>query len=153
MTPYSTSTPSANDKSVERRWYVIDAAGQTLGRFASQIAHILRGKHKPYYTPHVDCGDYVVVINAAEIEIDPKRRDRKEYYHNTQYPGGARFKSFTNVMAEKPEFAITHAVKGMLPKNALGRDMLKKLRVYAGNNHEQTAQQPVEYRLPYNSKK
>ncbi len=153
MTPYTKSTTSAKAENIERKWFIIDAKGQTLGRFATQIATLLRGKNKPFYTPHVDCGDYVIVINAKDIEIHAKRRDKKEYYHNTLYPGGARFQSFTKVNVEKPEFAIEHAVKGMLPKNSLGAVLLKKLRVYGGSEHDHAAQQPIAYTLPYDTRK
>jgi large subunit ribosomal protein L13 len=149
MTPYTTSTKSANAKMVEHKWLIVDAAGQNIGRLSSQVARLLRGKHKAYYTPHVDCGDYVIVINASQATMAQKRAESKEYYRNTLYPGGARFTSFKSVMASKPEFAIEHAVRGMLPKNSLGEQMSKKLRVYAGAEHEHAAQQPVVYPLPY----
>jgi large subunit ribosomal protein L13 len=153
MTPYSKQTASANNQTVEHKWLVVDAANQTLGRLAAQVAQLLRGKHKTHYTPHVDCGDYVIVVNASKIYIDPKREERKEYFHNTLYPGGGRFRSYAKLKAEKPEEIIELAVAGMLPKTSLGKAIIKKLRVYAGAEHDNAAQQPVEFKLTYDSKK
>jgi large subunit ribosomal protein L13 len=153
MTPYTLSTASAKPESVERKWLVVDAANQTLGRLASQVAHLLRGKHKASYTPHVDCGDYVIVINASHIHLEAKRAERKEYYHNTLYPGGARFRSFQKLQKEKPEEIIELAVKGMLPKNSLGKQMGMKLHVYAGAEHNNAAQKPIPYALKFDSAK
>lgn len=130
-------TEEANQK-----WYVVDATGKTLGRIASQIAHIIRGKHKPIFTTNADVGDYVVVINAEKVVVTGKRVELKEYYHNTQYPGGARFESFKDVMKRKPTAIVEHAVKGMLPHNRLGRQMIKKLKVYTGSSHPHSAQSP-----------
>jgi large subunit ribosomal protein L13 len=132
---------------VNQKWYVVDAAGKTLGRIASQIAHIIRGKHKPTFTPNADVGDYVVVINAEKVVVTGKRQELKEYYHNTQYPGGARFESFKDVLGRKPTAVVEHAVKGMLPHNRLGRQMFKKLKVYTGSSHPHSAQSPESLAL------
>lgn len=152
MTPYTKSTKSATEAIIEHKWLVVDAAGQNIGRLAAQVATLLRGKHKAYYTPHADCGDYVIVINAAEATMAPKRAEKKEYFRNTLYPGGARFKSYQEVKQTNPAFAIEHAVRGMLPKTSLGDKLVKKLRVVNGAEHEHAAQQPVAYPLPYNFK-
>lgn len=135
-------TISAKESEVEKNWWVIDATGQTLGRLASRVAFVLRGKHKPLFTPHIDCGDFVVVINADKIELAPKRAEMKEYFHYTGYPGGQRVKSFQQMMQSHPDRVIESAVKGMLPKNRLGRRLIKKLKVYAGAEHPHQAQQP-----------
>lgn len=135
-------TKSFRNEDVQRQWWLVDAEGMTLGRLATQVARILRGKHQPFYTPHIDNGDFVIVINAQKIKLHPKRIEKKEYYHNTLYPGGARFKSFKEMMATKPDYIIKHAVMGMLPKNILGRKIIKKLKVYAGTEHPHSAQKP-----------
>ena len=132
--------PKAAD--ITRKWYVVDAEGLALGRVASQVANILRGKNKPIYTPHVDTGDYVIIINASKVILTGKKLDQKIYYHHSGYVGGLKETKYRKLMAEKPEFAIKHAVVGMLPKGPLGRKMLKKLRVYAGPTHNHEAQQP-----------
>ena len=132
----------ANAQNVERNWYIVDADGMTLGRLASQVAAILRGKNKPTFTPHVDCGDHVVVINAAKVVLTGKKLDQKVYYHHSGFAGGLKETKYRKLMAEKPEFAVKHAVIGMLPKGPLGRQMARKLRVYAGAEHEHEAQQP-----------
>ena len=132
----------ANAQNVERKWYVVDAAGMTLGRLASQVAAILRGKNKPTFTPHFDAGDFVIIINASKVEMTGKKLDQKYYYHHSGYPGGLKSISYRKLMAEKPEFAVKHAIVGMLPKGPLGRQMARKLRVYAGPEHEHAAQQP-----------
>ena len=132
----------AKPHEVERKWYVIDAEGKTLGRLATEAATILRGKNKPIYTPHVDTGDYVIVVNAEKVEVTGKKRKEKIYKHHTGYPGGLREISFEKLQAKKPEEIIRHAVKGMLPDGALGRKMLKKLKVYAGPEHNHAAQKP-----------
>ncbi|MCS7177341.1 MAG: 50S ribosomal protein L13 [Candidatus Kapabacteria bacterium] len=149
LQPSGGITKSVRRDEVERRWWVVDAAGQTLGRLASQVARLLRGKHKPYFTPHVDCGDFVIVINAAQVRVEGKRWKYKEYFHYTGYPGGARFEKFTDLLRRKPEKVIEHAVWGMLPKGRLGRRIFRKLKVYAGPEHPHQAQQPQEYKLPY----
>jgi large subunit ribosomal protein L13 len=127
---------------VNQKWYVVDVTGKTLGRVASQIAHIIRGKHKATFTPNADLGDYVVVINAEKVVVTGKRQELKEYYHNTQYPGGARFESIKDLLGRRPTAVVEHAVKGMLPHNRLGRQMFKKLKVYTGSSHPHSAQSP-----------
>ena len=128
---------------VERKWYVVDAEGQTLGRLATKLAATLRGKHKTIYSPSVDCGDYVVVINCEKIVVTGNRLDDKNYYRHSGYPGGLTTTSLRRLLETHPERAITFAVKGMLPKNSLGRKMIKKMKVYAGPEHPHEAQQPV----------
>ena len=141
----NTFMPKAAD--IERKWYVVDAEGQVLGRVASQVANILRGKNKPIYTPHADTGDFVIVINAAKLVLTGKKLDQKKYYHHSGYAGGLKETKYRRLMAEKPEFALRHAVVGMLPKGPLGRQMAKKLKVYAGAEHEHEAQKPEKYEL------
>ncbi len=143
--PLNTFMPKAAD--VERKWYVVDAEGQVLGRVASQVANILRGKNKPIYTPNVDTGDYVIIVNAAKLVLTGKKLDQKVYYHHSGYAGGLKETKYRKLMAEKPEFAIRRAVVGMLPKGPLGRKMAKKLKVYAGPEHEHQAQKPEKYEL------
>ena len=137
----------AKPAEVERKWYVIDADGQTLGRLASQVAMILRGKHKPCYTPHVDCGDYVIVVNAEKVVLTGKKLEQKKYYRYSGYVGGLKETDARTLLATKPEMLLTNAVKGMLPKNTLGRQMFKKLHVYAGAEHGHAAQKPEAYNL------
>jgi len=132
----------ANAQNVERKWYVVDADGMVLGRLASQVANILRGKTKPIYTPHVDTGDYVIILNADKVVLTGKKLDQKIYYKHTGYVGGLKETPYRRLLNEKPEFAIQHAVIGMLPKGPLGRKMAKKMKVYAGSEHEHAAQQP-----------
>ncbi len=136
------NTFMANPDKIERKWYVVDAEGCTLGRLTSEIAKVLRGKNKPEYTPHVDTGDYVVVINAEKINVTGKKLDQKIYYHHSDYVGGMKETTLREMMAKKPERVIELAVKGMLPKGPLGREMYKKLHVYAGPEHNQAAQKP-----------
>lgn len=140
-------TISAKPESVQRDWYVIDAEGKTLGRMAAEIASRLRGKHKPEYTPHVDTGDYIVVINAEKVCVTGKKAKDKLYYHHTGFVGGIKSTSFEKLVAKAPERPIEIAVKGMLPRGPLGRAMLKKLKVYAGATHPHTAQQPQELNI------
>lgn len=135
-------TYSAKPGDIERSWYLVDADGQTLGRMASQIASILRGKHKPIFTPHMDCGDYVIVINAEKIHVTGNRLDNKIYYRHSGYPGGLKRTPLRVMLQTKPEKVIEEAVRRMLPKNNLGRHMFKKLRVYAGPEHQHGAQNP-----------
>lgn len=135
-------TFSAKKQDVERTWYLIDASGKVLGRLASHVAKVLRGKTKAIYTPHVDTGDYVVVINADKIRLTGKKMENKVYHRHSGYPGGLKSTSAKTVLATKPEKLLKHAVKGMLPKNPLGRKMFKKLKVYAGPDHPHQAQQP-----------
>ncbi|MBL7998717.1 MAG: 50S ribosomal protein L13 [Candidatus Kapabacteria bacterium] len=142
-------TRSAREQDVQRRWWVVDANGQTLGRVASQVATLLRGKHKAIFTPHVDCGDYVIVINAEKVVLKDKRADQKVYFHYTGFMGGARFRSFKQLIQTKPEEVIELAVKGMLPKNSLGKRIGMKLKVYAGSEHPHAPQSPENYQLPY----
>ena len=132
----------ASPSTVERKWYVVDAEGKTLGRLASEVANVLRGKNKPTYTPQIDTGDYVIVVNAEKIQVTGKKLDQKIYYHHSEYVGGMKEATLREMMQKKPEFVITHAVKGMLPKGPLGRQMLKKLHVYAGPEHNHAAQKP-----------
>ncbi|GAB2191308.1 50S ribosomal protein L13 [Sessilibacter sp. MAH2] len=140
-------TISANPATVKREWYVVDAEGKTLGRMAAEIASRLRGKHKPEYTPHVDTGDYIVVINAEKVHVTGRKATDKMYYHHTGYIGGIKSISFDKLIEKAPERTIEIAVKGMLPKGPLGRAMFKKLKVYAGTEHPHTAQQPQELNI------
>jgi large subunit ribosomal protein L13 len=135
-------TFTAKPAEVKRDWYVIDATGKTLGRMATEIARRLRGKHKPEYTPHIDTGDYIVVVNAEKVAVTGNKAKDKMYHHYTGYMGGLKTTNFEKLVAEKPEHIIQTAVKGMLPKNPLGRAMFRKLKVYAGPEHQHTAQQP-----------
>ena len=136
-------TVSARKETVTRQWYVVDAAGKTLGRLCTEIANRLRGKHKPEFTPHVDTGDYIVVVNAEKIMVTGKKTTDKLYQHHTGYPGGIKSISFDKLLVKSPEMIIEKAVKGMMPKNKLSRAMLSKLKVYAGNDHPHSAQQPT----------
>ncbi len=137
----------AKPNEVERKWYVIDAEDLVLGRLSTEVASILRGKNKPIYTPHVDTGDYVIVINADKIKLTGKKLSQKQYRYHTGYPGGLRSIPYSRMMVENPEKAVMLAVKGMLPKNALGRQMIKKLKVYSGSEHNHEAQQPEVYEI------
>ncbi|MBR0410974.1 MAG: 50S ribosomal protein L13 [Eubacterium sp.] len=132
----------ASPSTITRDWYVVDAEGKTLGRLASEIAKVLRGKNKPIFTPHMDCGDYVIVVNAEKIKVTGKKLDQKIYYHHSEYIGGMKETTLKEKLAKKPEQVIELAVKGMLPKGPLGRQMYKKLFVYAGPDHKHAAQQP-----------
>jgi large subunit ribosomal protein L13 len=136
-------TVSVNKESANKKWLVVDAEGQTLGRLSSKVAKMLRGKHKVEYTPHSDCGDYVIVINAEKINLTGTKMEDKVYISHTGYPGGQRETPIKNVLAKFPERVVEKAVKGMLPKNSLGREMFRNLRVYAGTQHEHEAQQPT----------
>lgn len=135
-------TFSANAQNVKHNWYVVDAENKVLGCLASEIAHRLRGKHKPEYTPHVDTGDYIVVVNAEKVAVTGNKMDAKLYHHHTGFPGGLKTVNLGNLIERHPTRAIESAVKGMLPKNKLGRAMIKKLKVYAGSEHQHQAQQP-----------
>jgi large subunit ribosomal protein L13 len=141
------TTFMANDESVERKWYVIDAEGQRLGRLASEVASLLRGKHKPTYTPHVDTGDYVIIVNAEKIELTGNKLKDKMYRRHSGYPGGLTERTAEEMLNRQPERVIEIAVKGMLPKGPLGRKMFKKLHVYAGPEHNNAAQKPENYEL------
>ena len=134
-------------ETVERKWYVIDAEGQTLGRVATKVATVLKGKHKPTYTPHVDCGDYVIVINASKVNLTGNKLEDKMYYNHSGYTGGLRERNAKTMIEKYPEEMIERAVKGMLPKGPLGRQMIKKLFVYAGDTHNQQAQKPIEMKV------
>ncbi len=140
-------TYMATASTIERKWYVVDAEGKTLGRLASEVAMVLRGKRKPTYTPHMDTGDYVIVVNAAKVKVSGKKLDQKIYYHHSGWVGGMKETTLRTMMAKKPERVIEMAVKGMLPKGALGRQMYKKLFVYAGPEHKQQAQKPEELKI------
>ena len=137
-------TYMASPATIDRKWYVVDASGCTLGRLSSEIAKVLRGKNKPQFTPHIDTGDYVIVVNAEKIKVTGKKLDQKIYYHHSDYVGGMKETSLKEMLAKKPEKVIELAVKGMLPKGPLGREMIKKLYVYAGNEHPHAAQKPEE---------
>lgn len=132
----------ASPATIERKWYVVDATGYTLGRLAAEVAKVLRGKNKPIFTPHIDCGDHVIVVNAAHIKVTGKKLDQKIYYNHSDYVGGMRETTLREMMAKKPERVVELAVKGMLPKGPLGRSMYTKLHVYAGPEHKQAAQKP-----------
>jgi large subunit ribosomal protein L13 len=147
MRHLSFKTQSANEKIVQRNWYVADATNQTLGRMSSKIASILRGKNKAYYTPHFDCGDYVIVINSGKAILTGNKMDDKEYLTYSGYPGGQKAETARELFARRPTVAIERAVKGMLPKNRLGRAMQSKLFVYEGAEHPHTAQQPKELKF------
>ncbi len=136
------NTFMANPDKIEKKWYVVDASGATLGRLASEIAKVLRGKNKPEFTPHVDTGDYVIVINAEQIKVSGKKLDQKIYYHHSDYVGGMKETTLREMLAKKPERVIERAVKGMLPKGPLGRQMASKLHVYTGAEHPHAAQKP-----------
>lgn len=138
-------TYSAKPLEVERKWYVIDAEGKTLGRLAVLAANLLRGKHKPEYTPNVDTGDFVIIINAAKITVSGKKETDKMYYHHTGYPGGLKSASFKDLMKKDATLALEKAIKGMLPHNTLGHDQFNKLKIYAGSEHPHAAQKPVVY--------
>ncbi|MBD2859720.1 50S ribosomal protein L13 [Spongiibacter sp. KMU-158] len=140
-------TFSAKPEAVTHEWFVVDAADKTLGRLASEIAHRLRGKHKPEYTPHVDTGDYIVVVNAEKVRVTGSKTTDKMYHHHTGYPGGLKSMSFEKLIDKAPERVIQSAVRGMLPRNPLGRAMFKKLKVYAGTEHPHAAQQPAELNI------
>ncbi|WIV13906.1 50S ribosomal protein L13 [Proteiniborus sp. MB09-C3] len=137
----------AKPNEIERKWYIIDAEGKTLGRLSTEIASILRGKHKPIFTPHVDTGDYVIVINAEKIVMTGKKLEQKAYRYHTGYPGGLKEVPYSTLMEKNPEKIISLAVKGMLPKNSLGRAMFKKLKVYKGSEHKHEAQKPEVYEI------
>jgi large subunit ribosomal protein L13 len=142
MRHLSFKTQSANENTVKREWHVVDATNQTLGRMSSRIATVLRGKNKPYYTPHVDCGDYVIVVNSSRVVLTGNKMEDKEYQTYSLYPGGQKIESAKNLIARRPNLMIERAVKGMLPKNRLGRAMFKKLFVYDGADHPHKAQSP-----------
>lgn len=141
------STFMAKAETIERKWYVLDAAGKPLGKTAAAAANILRGKHRPEFTPHADCGEFVIIINAAQAVLTGKKLYQKKYYHHSGYIGGLKTVTAKQMMAEKPELAMQIAVKGMLPKNSIGDKSITRLKVYAGAEHEQQAQKPVAYEV------
>lgn len=142
------STFMANKQTHQPKWYVIDAADQVVGRLAVQIANVLRGKHRPDYTPHCDTGDFVIVINAEKVKFTGNKWDTQEYHWYTRYPGGYKTVTAKEMLAKKPEFILTEAVRRMVPRNRLGRQQMTKLKVYAGPQHPHQAQQPQEFQLP-----
>ncbi len=139
----------AKTAEIDRKWYVVDATDHTLGRLASEVASVLKGKNKPTYTPHLDTGDYVIIINADKIKVTGKKLDQKLYRKHSEYTGGFKEVTLRQMMDKKPEDVLLHAVKGMLPKNTLGKDMLKKLYVYAGSEHKHEAQKPEVLEIKY----
>lgn len=141
------STFVAKPETVQRDWYVIDAEGKTLGRLATEVARRLRGKHKPEYTPHVDTGDYIIIVNAEKVAVTGRKAQNKMYYSHSGYPGGIKEINFEKLIAKKPEMVIQKAVKGMLPRGPLGRAMFRKLKVYAGTEHNHVAQQPKQLEI------
>ena len=141
------STKSFRKEDVQRDWFVVDASGKTVGRLATEVAALLRGKHKPWFTPHVDTGDFVIVTNASEVQMMGKRAEQKEYFRHSGFPGRGKTTTFKAQMADRPEKVIEDAVWGMLPKGRLGRQIVKKLKVYAGAEHPHEAQEPKEYEL------
>lgn len=140
-------TKSIRTEDVKRDWWVVDAEDLVVGRAAARIAVLLRGKHKAYFTPHVDCGDFVVVVNAEKIRVKGKREEMKEYFTHSGYPGRGKFRSFKDLLRKNPRYIVEHAVRGMLPKNRLGRKMIRKLKVYAGPEHPHSAQSPKEFKI------
>ncbi len=147
MDSLSYKTISANAATVTKKWYVIDATDLVLGRLSSQVAKILRGKNKPYFTPHVDCGDNVIIVNAHKVRLTGNKMTTKQYVRHTDYPGGQRLTTPAEYLAKKPEFLLEHAIKGMLPKSKLGSTIFRNLYVYASAEHPHAAQQPVEIKL------
>lgn len=147
MDTLSYKTKSANKESVKKEWVLVDAKDQVLGRLASRVAFILRGKHKPSFTPHVDCGDNVIIINAEKVKLTGKKRTDKRYFRHTGYPGGQVIESPENLFARKPGAVVEKAVRGMLPKSRLGREMFRNMHVYVGPDHQHEAQQPKEINL------
>ena len=141
------TTVMAKSETVDRKWYVVDAANVPLGRVASQVAAVLRGKNKPIYTPHVDTGDYVIVINSDKMVLTGNKLNDKKYFHHSGYPGGLKEVTYKDLMEKRSDFALERAIKGMLPKNSLGKKMFGKLKVYKGSEHPHQAQQPVELKI------
>ena len=139
----------ANPDKIDRKWYLVDAEGLDLGRMSSEIAKILRGKNKPEYTPHIDTGDYVIIVNAAKVKVTGKKLDQKMYYHHSDYVGGMKEMTMREMFGKKPAYVVEHAIKGMLPKGPLGTKCMSKLHVYAGPDHEQQAQKPEKLELKF----
>ncbi|MBN1349338.1 50S ribosomal protein L13 [candidate division KSB1 bacterium] len=135
-------TTIVKNEEITRKWYVVDAEGMVLGRLATQVARILRGKHKPIFAPHQDTGDFVIIINAEKILLTGKKAQQKKYFHHTGYPGGGRFETYSDILQSKPERILEHAIRGMLPKNRLGRKINKHLKIYSGSNHPHVSQKP-----------
>jgi len=142
-----TYSPKASE--ISRTWFVVDAEGVVLGRMASEVARLLRGKHKPMFTPHLDTGDHVIIVNAAKVVLTSGKAERKPVYRHSGYPGGIKSQTYAELLAKKPEEAVRRSIRGMLPKNRLGRQMLTKLKVYAGPQHPHAAQQPVQFDLAH----
>jgi large subunit ribosomal protein L13 len=142
-TSHKSHNETKEDAAASRAWWVVDATDKPLGRLASEVAHIIRGKHKPTFTPHVDCGDFVVIVNAAKIKLTGQKLDKKFYYRHSGIPGGFRAEAYRSLLEKKPTFPVEKAVKGMLPKNVLGREMFTKLKVYADADHPHAAQKPA----------
>lgn len=142
-------TPTVSPAQIEesRKWYLIDAEGMVVGRLATTVAQLLKGKHKPIYTPHLDTGDFVVVINADRVRLSGRKAYQKEYFHHTGYPGGGKTETFNEVMSSKPERVLERAIRGMLPHNRLGRKMFKKVKIYAGSDHPHKAQKPENFEV------
>jgi large subunit ribosomal protein L13 len=147
--PSAKITKSFRKEDVIRDWWIVDAANMTVGRLSTQVATLLRGKHKPWFTPHVDTGDFVIVVNADKVVMEGKRTEQKQYFRHTGYPGGQKVDTFQDLKISNPEKIIQHSVKGMLPKNRLGREIVKKLKVYASDEHPHTAQKPKVFELQY----
>lgn len=147
MDTLSYKTVSANKQTVDKKWYLVDAEAEIVGRLAAQVAHILRGKHKPSYTPHVDCGDHVIIINADKIRFTGKKMRDKEYFFYSGHPGGKRLVAAKDLLRRRPIYIVEKAIKGMLPKNSLGREVFRSLHVYAGAKHPHQAQQPVTLQI------
>lgn len=145
MNSYKSYTPKKSE--IERQWYIVDAEGMVLGRLATEIAKVLQGKNKPTYAPHIDTGDYVIVINAEKIKLTGKKWEQKQHWHHTGYPGGQKFTPYSEIREKHPTRMLEYAVTGMLPKNTLGRQMIKKLKLYAGEDHPHEAQQPIELKI------
>ncbi|MEW6525050.1 MAG: 50S ribosomal protein L13 [Spirochaetota bacterium] len=142
-------TFSLKKSQIEKKWYIIDAEGKVLGRLAAEIAHVLRGKHKPAYSPHLDMGDNVIVINADKVLLTGKKPQEKEYFFHSKYPGGSRFVNIRKMLEKKPEYILYHAVKGMMPKNKLARQLMGNLKIYAGSDHPHKAQKPEPLELKF----
>lgn len=142
-------TFSLKKSQIEKKWYIIDAEGKVLGRLAAEIAHVLRGKHKPSYSPHLDMGDNVIVINADKVLLTGKKPQEKEYFFHSKYPGGSRFVNIRKMLEKKPEYILYHAVKGMMPKNKLARQLMGNLKIYAGSDHPHKAQKPEPLELKF----
>ncbi len=149
MEPSAKITKSFRKEDVKRDWWIVDATNMTVGRLSTQVATLLRGKHKPWFTPHVDTGDFVIIVNADKVIMEGKRAEKKQYFRHSGYPGGQKVDTFKNLIVKNPEKIIQHSVKGMLPKNRLGREIVKKLKVYTNDQHPHSAQKPKVFELQY----